>query len=73
MLFHDGINQILVGINRSPMVVLVQFNGKLERRTNFLSKTRLLQCRNPNGFGFCYIIFIFVSIANVDCRNNEHV
>jgi hypothetical protein len=29
MLFRDGTNQILVGINRSPMVVLVQFNGRL--------------------------------------------
>lgn len=29
ILFRDGTNQILVGINRSPMVVLVQFNGKL--------------------------------------------
>jgi hypothetical protein len=29
MLFRDGTSQILVGINRSPMAVLVQFNGKL--------------------------------------------
>ena len=29
MLFHDGINQILVGISRSPMAVLVQFSGRL--------------------------------------------
>jgi hypothetical protein len=29
ILFRDGINQILVGINRSPMAVLVQFNGRL--------------------------------------------
>jgi hypothetical protein len=29
ILFRDGINQILVGISRSPMVVLVQFNGRL--------------------------------------------
>jgi len=29
MLFRDGINQILVGISRSPMVVLVQFSGRL--------------------------------------------
>ena len=28
MLFRDGINQILVGISSSPVVVLVQFNGK---------------------------------------------
>jgi hypothetical protein len=27
MLFHDGINQILVGINSSLIAVLVQFNG----------------------------------------------
>jgi len=29
MLFRDGINQILVGINNSPIAVLVQFNGRL--------------------------------------------
>jgi hypothetical protein len=29
ILFRDGINQILVGISRSPMAVLVQFNGRL--------------------------------------------
>jgi hypothetical protein len=29
MSFRDGTNQILVGISRIPMVVLVQFNGKL--------------------------------------------
>jgi hypothetical protein len=29
ILFRDGTNQILVGINRSPIVVLVQFNGRL--------------------------------------------
>lgn len=29
MLLRDGINQILVGINKSPMVVLVQFSGIL--------------------------------------------
>lgn len=29
MLFRDGISQILVGINSSPMIVLVQFNGRL--------------------------------------------
>jgi len=29
ILFRDGINQILVGISRSPMVVLVQFNGRV--------------------------------------------
>jgi hypothetical protein len=27
MLFRDGINQILVGINSSQIAVLVQFNG----------------------------------------------
>jgi hypothetical protein len=29
MLFREGISQILVGINNSPVVVLVQFNGIL--------------------------------------------
>ena len=29
ILFRDGINQILVGIGRSPMAVPVQFNGRL--------------------------------------------
>jgi len=29
MLFRDGINQIFVGISRSPMAVLVQFSGRL--------------------------------------------
>jgi hypothetical protein len=29
ILFCDGINQILVGISRIPMTVLVQFNDKL--------------------------------------------
>jgi hypothetical protein len=29
ILFHDGINQILVEISRSLMVVLVQFNGRV--------------------------------------------
>jgi hypothetical protein len=29
ILFHDGINQILVGINRIPITVLVQFNDLL--------------------------------------------
>ena len=29
ILFHDGINQILVGISSSPIAVLVQFNGRL--------------------------------------------
>lgn len=29
MLLRDGINQTLVGINISPMIVLVQFNGRL--------------------------------------------
>ena len=29
MLLRDGINQILVGININPMIVLVQFNGRL--------------------------------------------
>jgi hypothetical protein len=29
ILFRDGINQILVGISRSPMAVLVQFSGRL--------------------------------------------
>ena len=29
ILFRDGINQILVGINMRPMVVLVQFSGRL--------------------------------------------
>jgi len=28
-LFHDGINQILVGISNSQMAVLIQFNGRL--------------------------------------------
>ena len=29
ILFRDGVNQILVGINRSPTIVLVQFIGSL--------------------------------------------
>jgi hypothetical protein len=29
MLFRDGINQILVGISKSPIAVLVQFSGIL--------------------------------------------
>jgi hypothetical protein len=29
IVFRDGINQILVGISRRPMAVLVQFNGRL--------------------------------------------
>jgi hypothetical protein len=29
ILFHDGINQILVEISKSPIAVLVQFNGRL--------------------------------------------
>lgn len=29
MLLRDGINQILVGISIKPMIVLVQFSGKL--------------------------------------------
>jgi hypothetical protein len=29
VLFHYGINQILVGINSSPIAVLVHFNGRL--------------------------------------------
>jgi hypothetical protein len=29
ILFRNGINQILVGIRRSPIPVLVQFNGRL--------------------------------------------
>lgn len=29
MLLRDGINQILVGISKSPIVVLVQFSGRL--------------------------------------------
>jgi len=29
MLFRDGISQILVGISSSPIIVLVQFSGKL--------------------------------------------
>jgi hypothetical protein len=29
MSFRDGINQILVGISRSPMAVLIQFSGRL--------------------------------------------
>ena len=29
MLLRDGINQILVGISINPMIVLVQFNGRL--------------------------------------------
>lgn len=29
MLLRDGINQTLVGINISPMIVLVQFSGRL--------------------------------------------
>jgi len=29
ILFHDGINQILVRISSSPIAVLVQFNGRL--------------------------------------------
>jgi len=29
ILFRDGISQILVGISRSPIVVLVQFSGIL--------------------------------------------
>lgn len=29
MLFRDGISYILVGINNSPMVALVQFRGSL--------------------------------------------
>jgi hypothetical protein len=29
ILFHDGINQILVGISSSPIAVLVQFDGRL--------------------------------------------
>jgi hypothetical protein len=28
ILFRDGINQILVGINNNPIAVLVQFSGK---------------------------------------------
>jgi hypothetical protein len=28
ILFRDGINQILVGISNSPIIVLVQFNGR---------------------------------------------
>ena len=31
ILFRDGINQILVGINSSPIAVLVPFNGKFYR------------------------------------------
>ena len=27
MLFHDGISQILVGISRNPIVVLVELGG----------------------------------------------
>jgi len=29
MLFRDGISQILVGISSSPVIVLVQFSGRL--------------------------------------------
>jgi len=29
VLFRDGINQILVGINSAPMALLVQFKGRL--------------------------------------------
>jgi len=29
ILFREGINQILVGISRSPIAVLVQFSGRL--------------------------------------------
>jgi len=29
ILFREGINQTLVGINRMPIIVLVQFNDKL--------------------------------------------
>ena len=29
ILFHDEINQILLGISSSPIAVLVQFNGRL--------------------------------------------
>ena len=29
ILFRDGVSQILVGINRSPTIVLVQFMGSL--------------------------------------------
>jgi hypothetical protein len=29
ILFREGINQILVGINNNPIVVLVQFSGRL--------------------------------------------
>jgi hypothetical protein len=29
ILFREGINQILVGISKSPIAVLVQFNDKL--------------------------------------------
>jgi len=29
ILFREGINQILVGINSSPIAVLVQFSGRL--------------------------------------------
>lgn len=29
IVFRDGINQMLVGINRSPIIVLVQFSDKL--------------------------------------------
>lgn len=29
MVFRDGISQILVGISRSPRIVLVQFKGSL--------------------------------------------
>jgi len=43
MLFRDGINQILVGINSSPVTVLIQFSGSLfllldqKLRIDFLS------------------------------------
>jgi len=29
IIFRDGINQILAGISRSPMAVLIQFSGRL--------------------------------------------
>jgi hypothetical protein len=43
----------------------------LERRTKFLPKTRLSQCRIQHSYRFCHILFVFVSIANADCRTQR--
>jgi hypothetical protein len=53
ILFRDGINQILVEISKSPIAVLVQFNGRL--------LISVVESKNENRFFIIFSFFINVN------------